>query len=106
MGKKAMERQSIETARRSNRQIDRLDSQQRDELEAFCRANYHTVRKLPDGTLVALHRLMFTLAIFVDLNQWGYEKRYCFKDFDLARSEFEKLQSVDDVPTGFIARRD
>jgi hypothetical protein len=34
-----------------------------------------------------------------------YEKRYCFSDKPLAKAEFDKLQSGDDVPSGWIATR-
>ena len=66
---------------------------------------YEQVRVLEDGTIIGIGRLMFTRAIYVNLNLWGFEKRFCFEDPELAMVEFLKMQSGDDEPEGWIARR-
>jgi hypothetical protein len=66
---------------------------------------YREVRLLPDGSIIAIGDLMFTRAIYmdVDLNGWG--RRFCFEDRALADTEFQRLQNEDQEPTGWIARR-
>jgi hypothetical protein len=48
---------------------------------------------------------MFTRAIYIDLDLNGWGKRFCFEDKDRAVEEYAKLQTGDDEPTGWIARR-
>lgn len=69
------------------------------------RNNYQHIRRLPDGTYAALYKLMFTMAICTGLNGTGYAYRWCFDDEARAFSELQKLENMDDEPTGFIARR-
>lgn len=66
---------------------------------------YLRVRRLPDGSVAALGDLLFTRAIHLRCDLWGWERRFCFKDRDLAVAQFEALQTEDDEPTGWIARR-
>ena len=67
--------------------------------------NYLVVDFLRDGTIIGLGDLMFTRAIYIDLDLYGWGKRFCFEDKDLAVEEYAKLQTGDDEPTGWIARR-
>lgn len=80
-----------------------------DELAAEVRrmggGSYLNVRVLADGSVAALTDLMYTRAILLDCNEWGFETRYCFADRALADQRFDELQSADDVPEGFIAHR-
>lgn len=71
----------------------------------FLDQGYLEVRKLDDGNYIGLGKLIFTTAIYVDLDAIGYHKRYCFKDSDVAKREFEKMSSVEDEPTGYLAKR-
>ncbi len=66
---------------------------------------YRDVRLLQDGAIIAIGDLMFTRAIYmdVDLNGWG--RRFCFEDRALADTEFQRLENDDQEPTGWIARR-
>lgn len=66
---------------------------------------FHEMRQLDDGTVIGLGPLMFTTAIYIDVEQWGWGKRFCFKDPDEAAREFHRLQSGDDEPEGYVARR-
>lgn len=66
---------------------------------------YEQVRALPDGSIAAIGNLLFTRAIYLGCTTWGWERRFCFEDRDREKSEFEKLASEDDTPTGWIARR-
>lgn len=67
--------------------------------------NYLVVDFLRDGTIIGLGELMFTRAIYIDLDLNGWGKRFCFDNRDLAVQEYMKLQTGDDEPTGWIARR-
>lgn len=67
--------------------------------------NYLVVDFLRDGTIIGLGDLMFTRAIYIDLDLYGWGKRFCFEDKDLAVAEYMKLQTGDDEPTGLVARR-
>lgn len=75
------------------------------DLLADLSGQYELLRVLPDGCIVGLHRLMYTTAIYIDLNQWGFERRYCFDNRTLALQRFAELQSADDEPAGYTARR-
>lgn len=66
---------------------------------------YLVVDFLRDGTIVGMGDLMFTRAIYIDLDLNGWGKRFCFEDKDLAVEEFMKLKTGDDEPTGWVARR-
>lgn len=66
---------------------------------------YRDVRVLPDGSVACLQDLMFTRAILLGVNADSFTRRFCFENRDLATRRFVALQSEDDVPAGFIARR-
>lgn len=66
---------------------------------------YTHVRQLEDGTIIGVGELMFTRAIYWDLDLCGFARRFCYKDRDLALAEYEKAQSGDVLPTGWIATR-
>jgi hypothetical protein len=67
--------------------------------------DYRDVRLLPDGSIIAIGDLMFTRAIYMDVNPDGWGRRFCFEDRALADTEFQRLESEDQEPTGWIARR-
>lgn len=73
--------------------------------EFFEEQGYQNVTQLPDGTWAGTVELMFTRAICTGLNYHGYEYRWCFEDKSRALTELAKLRSVDDEPTGWVARR-
>lgn len=66
---------------------------------------YQQVRELGDGTLAGIGKLLFTTAIYLDLEPLGYSRRFCFDDPALAQAQFQALASSDTEPTGWIARR-
>lgn len=66
---------------------------------------YLVVDFLRDGTIIGMGELMFTRAIYIDLDLNGWGKRFCFEDKDRAAEEYAKLQTGDDEPTGYVARR-
>jgi len=66
---------------------------------------YHSIRKLPDGTWAAITRLLYTAGLCVGLDAFGWAARYCFDDTSKAVCELYKIQSLTEVPSGFIAQR-
>ena len=66
---------------------------------------YKNVRLLPDGTWAGTIELMFTRAICTNITPLSYSYRWCFEDRDRAVEELNKLEAMDDHPTGWIARR-
>lgn len=66
---------------------------------------YLQVKQLDDGCIIALGDLLFTRAIYMDCDRYGYGKRFCFEDKERAVEEFFKLSSGEQEPEGYIARR-
>jgi len=76
------------------------------DLAALCEHwQFREIRQLEDGTIAGLGDLTTTRAIYLDVSQWGFERRFCFKDRARASEEFDKLRTSDDEPTGWVARR-
>jgi hypothetical protein len=76
------------------------------ELLEWLRDQYEMgVRVLPDGSVAALLPLLTTTSVILGLERWGYARRFCFAEESRAREVFEALQSEDDEPSGFVARR-
>lgn len=72
----------------------------------FLDQGYLRVRKLEDGTFIGLGKLIFTTAIYCDLDQQGYDKRFCFEKPEKALEEFNKMKTINDEPSGYVARRE
>lgn len=67
--------------------------------------DYRDVRLLDDGSIIAIGKLMFTRAIYMDVTQDGWGRRFCFDSLSIANSEFQRLSNEDQEPSGWIARR-
>ncbi len=66
---------------------------------------YSDVRTLDDGSIIAIGNLIFTRAIYLDVCITGWGRRFCFEDRALADREFQRLESGDQEPVGWVARR-
>ena len=66
---------------------------------------YLNTRVLPDGSVAGLVELVTTRAIVLGCTEDGWSRRFCFADRGLADRRFAELQSEDDEPQGYIARR-
>lgn len=66
---------------------------------------HRQARVLPDGSVAGLIDLLTTRAIVLGCTEDGWSRRFCFADRQLADQRFAELQSEDDEPQGFIARR-
>jgi hypothetical protein len=63
-------------------------------------------RQLDDGTYVGVGRLMFTVAVFIGVGPiTPYRRRYCFASLLGAMGAYAELQTGDDEPVGWVARR-
>jgi hypothetical protein len=82
-----------------------MDAQTKELLSFLAENGYQNVRVLEDGTVVGTSELMFTRAVYIGLDRYGWEKRFCFQDREMATSEVAKLKTGDDEPSGYIARR-
>ena len=76
-----------------------------DDLGRWLAAQYPAVRKLSDGSYAALMPLLFTTSVILGCTRWGYSRRFCFESPIRAREVFNALESEDDEPVGYIARR-
>lgn len=66
---------------------------------------YKAVRKLEDGTIIGLGLLFYTVALYVNMDLCGFEKRYCFDDPQKAIDAYNNMKTGDDEPEGWIAKR-
>lgn len=63
------------------------------------------VKILPDGSVACLVDLVTTRSIMLGVDEWAFTRRFCFTDRWLADLRWEELQSKDDIPAGYTARR-
>ncbi|MBB2915898.1 hypothetical protein [Cupriavidus alkaliphilus] len=67
---------------------------------------YTQVRRLPDGSYAGVSRLLFTTALYIGLDVWGWERRYCYESERDALAALAALETSDDEPTlGYVAKR-
>lgn len=91
---------SLEAILNPHAQQDAFTRRMRDE-HAFVGA-----KRLADGTYVGIVRLLYTMAICIDVSEYtAYQRRYCYQDTAACLKEYELLESGRDVPQGWIAKR-
>jgi hypothetical protein len=49
------------------------------DLPAEVKAQYINMRVLADGRICGVHRLLYHWTLHVDINEYGYEDRYCYE---------------------------
>lgn len=69
------------------------------------RGNYIKLKMLKDGTVVGVGHLMFTTALYVDLDLNGWGNRYCYKSHEVCIEQYDLMNTGDLEPTGWIATR-
>ncbi len=58
---------------------------------------YFNVRVI-DSRIIANLRFLFTWALVLDLDEWGYKKRYCYESRYDAIKACKELKHPDDMP--------
>lgn len=67
---------------------------------------YTNLRQLADGCIVGTIDLMYTRGVCIGLNEWSWERRYCYQDRGMATVACNALMSEDDEPlAGYVAMR-
>ncbi len=75
------------------------------DVDFLKRAGYLQPRQLPDGSWAGLIPLLYTTGLCLGIGEMGYRYRFCFERREDAMVALENLTSMDDEPTGWIARR-
>ena len=59
-------------------------------LAKLCeRDGYTDLRFFANGRTAVLQRLLFTYALLADLNEWGYEDRWCYGSYAKAKAALD-----------------
>lgn len=58
--------------------------------------HYVATRVLPDGRMIGVHQLLYHWTMHVDINEYGYEDRYCFWTRGLAVAAMETWDGTGD----------
>ena len=66
---------------------------------------FHSIRQLPDGTVLGLYRFLFTWGLMVGVKEWDYERRYCYKDLEDALSDLETWDGTKAPPGPWIKEK-
>jgi hypothetical protein len=51
-------------------------------IELLNREGYRPILVMPDGTLCGIMKQLFTVGLFVGLNDTGYSRRYCYENYE------------------------
>lgn len=70
------------------------------ELSEQTKRYYTDIRQLSDGRWIGVHRLLMHWTLHVDIHEWGYEDRYCFATYELAKAAFDNWDGTGD-PEGW-----
>jgi hypothetical protein len=72
-------------------------------LKKFLEWNgYSDLRVLPDGRIVGIMKMLFTFGLFVDLNAVGYNHRYCYENYDEAKTDCDSWDGTGDPHGNWI----
>ena len=66
---------------------------------------YFALRELPDGRWIGLQQMLFTCGLFVDLNENGYDHRYCYATVADALAAVGTWDGAGDPPGPWIKRK-
>lgn len=64
-------------------------------------AEYDPVRRLPDGRIIAVHKLLHHYTLLVDLDESGYADRYCYPNYVQAVVGCMEWDGKGDPPGGW-----
>ena len=60
--------------------------------------SYRHVKALPDGRVIGVIRLIYHWSIHVNMDEVGYEEKYCFDTYDRAMVAFNTWDGKDEPP--------
>lgn len=66
---------------------------------------YILVRRLPNGKYIGLHVLIFTIGLYVGLDEVGYNYRYCYENWGEAILAVTCWDGTGDAPGNWIVRK-
>ena len=66
---------------------------------------YTGAKRLTDGTYVGIKRMITTLAICVNIDSMGYERRYCYTNVTDCLDAYQKLEARSSIPQGWVAQK-
>lgn len=69
------------------------------------RMGYSELRELPDGRVIGLQGMLYTTGLFVGLDRMSYAYRYCYENYALAQTAFERWDGTDHPPGPWIKRK-
>jgi hypothetical protein len=76
-----------------------------DPAELYKRHGYAFVRELPSGEWAGLMPMLFTVGLFVGLDDDGYRVRYCYERFPEALLALAAWDGKADPPGPWIKRK-
>ena len=76
-----------------------------DLLEKLAREGYRPVRVLPSGVVIGVLRQLYTTGLFVGLNKFTYERRYCYEHQVDAVAAFISWDGAGDPPGMWIKEK-
>ena len=75
-------------------------------LTSFLAENGYTkIKVMEDGTVCALQKQLFTVAIVVGIDRVGYERRYCYEREAVAREALVQWDGAGDPPGPWIKEK-
>lgn len=75
-------------------------------LDSLDANGYTNLRTLDDGCVVGVGALIFTYALYIELDYFSWERRYCYKTYEEAVAACNALTTSDDEPKGsYVAFR-
>lgn len=66
---------------------------------------YDGVRQLPDGTWIGILPMIMTFGLFVGLQEYGYERRYCYEHGEDAWTACQEWDGKGDPPGPWIKEK-
>lgn len=66
---------------------------------------YQHLREVPLQGTCGLIRMIFTTSLTVGLDEWGYERRYCYERFEDARDALVAWDGIGDPPGPWIKEK-
>lgn len=70
------------------------------DLPADVLKEYSFMKVLPDGRICGTHQLLFHYTLHVDMNEYGYEERYCYDHLAVAALALATWDGIGD-PIGW-----